>query len=61
MIELVSTDMLPYVCLSCGKAYMHRPAGYQVPAGAYSSGYCPEHKRDFEAHLYGRKAIGEAE
>lgn len=41
-VELVSSDQLPYVCLGCKRTYKHIPAGYQVPVGAYSSGYCPD-------------------
>ena len=41
-IELVSSTTLPVVCLECKRTYKHIEAGYQVPAGAYSSGYCPD-------------------
>ena len=42
-IELVSSDSLASVCMTCGRVYKHVPAGYQVPIGQASSGYCPDH------------------
>ena len=54
-VELVSADMLPVVCMECKRIYKHVPAGYQVPAGAFSSGYCEACLPVVEARWFGRK------
>lgn len=55
-VELVSSDMLAYECMECHVVYQHVPAGYQVPAGAYSSGYCLTCLPVVEARWFGGKA-----